>query len=308
MQIACPRCGAFTVIEKVFCIRCGERVVPLIKYDLRSADFIYPPDHDAMESLRSFKILSPILDELVVKRYIRSVLSRLERSSKRVDLSSRLGSIVRECGVILSLPRLPKVHLLETGLPTVFTFGKRGQQFLVVSSGLLEILDNDEIKAAIGHECGHIKCHHIEYHTLAELLVMGAELPLRIAGGILNMIPPVLRLMLLSWHRESEISADRAALIVSGDPAKPISLLRKLARIAPISENRAMEPLSTHPTHDERINRLMEYYRSREYAIIRRKIEWRLMVSKALAPFCRFCGSAKPVTSLFCPRCGKSQI
>lgn len=277
-------------------------------YDLRAADFIYPPDRDAMESLRSFEAISPILDELVLKRYVRSALSKLEKSSRRIDFSSGLGSMIRECGIILGLPRLPKAYLLEMSVPAAFTFGIRDQHFLVLSSGLLETFDKEEVKAAIGHECGHIKCHHIKYHTLAELLVMGAELSLEIAGGILNIISPILRLMLLSWHRESEISADRAALIVSGDPAKPISLLRKLARIAPISENRAMEPLSTHPTHDERINRLMEYYRSREYAIIRRKIEWRLMVSKALAPFCRFCGSAKPVTSLFCPRCGKSQI
>ena len=308
MQVACPSCGAFTAIEKAFCIRCGERIVPLTRYDLGAADFIYPPDRDAMESLRGFEALSPILDELVVKRYIRSALSRLEKSSKRIDLSSRLGSMVRECGIMLGLQRLPKIYLLEAGLPTAFTFGTRSRQFLVLSSGLLEVLDDDEVKAVIGHECGHIKCHHIKYHTLAEMLVMGAELSLELAGGILNMVSPLLRLMLLSWHRESEISADRAALIVSGDPAKPVSLLKKLARIAPISEDKAVEPLSTHPTHEERINRLMEYYRSREYAAVRRKVEWRLEISKALTPSCRFCGGAKPIVSLFCPHCGKSQI
>ncbi|MCL7393778.1 MAG: hypothetical protein LZ169_03005 [Thaumarchaeota archaeon] len=58
MQILCPSCGAFTSIEKVFCVRCGRRVVPLTKYDLKISDFIYPPDRDAMENLRSFEALS----------------------------------------------------------------------------------------------------------------------------------------------------------------------------------------------------------------------------------------------------------
>jgi Zn-dependent protease with chaperone function len=308
MQIACPSCGVFTEIEKAFCVRCGERVVPLTRYDLEVSDFIYPPDRDAMESLRSLEALSPILDELVVKRHVQSFLSRLRRSSRRIDFSSELGSVVRGCGIVLGLPRLPEAYLLESSAPATFTFGAGDKQFLVISSGLFEILDHGEVKAAIGHECGHMKCHHVKYHTLAEMLVRGAEFSLELAGGLLNLISPILRLMLLSWHRESEISADRAALMVSGDPAKPISLLRKLAKSLPTLENQALEPISTHPTHEERINRILEFYRSPEYKTVRKKVEQRLLVSKAISPFCRFCGSSKPVASLFCPRCGKSQV
>ncbi len=308
MQRACPNCGAFMAIEKIFCIRCGERVVQLTKHDLEALDFVYPPDRDAMESLKNFEALSPLFDELIVKHHIRSALSRLEECSSKIDFSSKLGSIVRECGVILGLSRLPKAYLLESDAPTAFTFGMKDQYFLVISFGLLGILDEGEVKAAIGHECGHIKCHHIKYHTIAELLLRGAEFSLEFMGGLLNVISPVLRLMLFSWHRESEISADRAALIVSDDPAKPISLLKKLAKNAPVSENPAFEPLSTHPVYKERISHILNYYRSPEYRAVREKVGWRLAISKALAPFCRFCGGAKPVAGLFCPRCGRSQV
>lgn len=295
-------------VEKVFCVKCGGRVVPLTSYDLEVSDFIYPPDRDAMENLRGFEALSPIVDELMIKRHVHQILSRLRRCSRRIDYSSELGSIIRECGIILGLPGLPEAYLLRSSAPTAFTFGSRDKQFLVISSGLLEILDSGEVKAVLGHELGHVKCHHIKYHTLAEMLVRGAEFSLELAGGLLNMLSPILRLMLLSWHRESEISADRAALIVSGDPAKPISLLRKLARILPALDEPALEPVSTHPTHEERINRILEFYRSPEYRAVRGKVEWRLAVSKAISPICRFCRGSKPVSSLFCPRCGRSQV
>jgi len=91
MQITCLSCGVFTEIEKVFCVRCGGRVVSLTRYDLEALDFIYPPDRDAMENLRDFEAVSPIFDELMVKRHVHQILSRLRRSSRRIDYSSELG-------------------------------------------------------------------------------------------------------------------------------------------------------------------------------------------------------------------------
>lgn len=307
-QIPCPRCGAFTDVEKVFCVRCGNRVIPLTRYDLTASDFIYLPDRDALESLKNLGPLSPIIDELVVKRYIRSALSRLSEEGERLSLSSELGSLLRECGLILGLESLPETYIIRSRSLTAFTFGSNKSQFLVLSSGLLRSLDRDELKAAIGHELGHIKCGHIKYHTLAEVLVRGVEYSLGILGGALNMLSPAIRLMLLSWHRESEISADRAGLIAVGDSEKVVSLLRKLHRGFGGVGNSVEELFSTHPAYENRVKHILEYYGSGEYRRVRRKVERRLKLSKALSPICRFCRSSKPLTSLFCPSCGRSQL
>lgn len=308
VQIPCPRCGAFTDVEKVFCVRCGGRVIPLTGYDLTASDLIYPPDKDALENLRSFEPLSPIVDELVVKRYIRSALLRLSEEGERLNLSSELGSLLRECGLILGLESLPETYIIKSDSLTAFTFGSDKRQFLVLSSGLLRSLDRGELKATIGHELGHIKCGHIKYHTLAEILVRGMEYSLGILGGALNMLSPVIRLMLLSWHRESEISADRAGLIVVGDSEKVISLLKKLHRDLGGVENSVEELFSTHPAYENRVKQILEYYESQEYRRVRKKVEKRLELSKTLSPICRFCRSLKPLTSLFCPSCGRSQL
>lgn len=307
-QIPCPRCGAFTDVEKVFCVRCGNRVIPLTRYDLTASDFIYLPDRDALESLKNLGPLSPIIDELVVKRYIRSALSRLSEEGERLSLSSELGSLLRECGLILGLESLPETYIIRSRSLTAFTFGSNKSQFLVLSSGLLRSLDKDELKAAIGHELGHIKCGHIKYHTLAEVLVRGVEYSLGVLGGALNMLSPAIRLMLLSWHRESEISADRAGLIAVGDSEKVVSLLRKLHRGFGGVGNSVGELFSTHPAYENRVKHILEYYGSEEYRRVRRKVERRLKLSKALSPICRFCRSSKPLTSLFCPSCGRSQL
>ena len=307
-QIPCPRCGAFTDVEKVFCVRCGNRVIPLTRYDLTASDFIYLPDRDALESLKNLGPLSPIIDELVVKRYIRSALSRLSEEGERLSLSSELGSLLRECGLILGLESLPETYIIRSRSLTAFTFGSNKSQFLVLSSGLLRSLDRDELKAAIGHELGHIKCGHIKYHTLAEILVRGVEYSLGVLGGALNMLSPAIRLMLLSWHRESEISADRAGLIVVGGSEKVVSLLRKLHRGFGGVGNSVGELFSTHPAYENRVKHILEYYGSEEYRRVRRKVERRLKLSKALSPICRFCRSSKPLTSLFCPSCGRSQL
>ncbi|RLG02682.1 MAG: hypothetical protein DRN54_04160, partial [Thaumarchaeota archaeon] len=140
-QIPCPRCGAFTDVEKVFCVRCGNRVIPLTRYDLTASDFIYLPDRDALESLKNLGPLSPIIDELVVKRYIRSALSRLSEEGERLSLSSEPGSLLRECGLILGLESLPETYIIRSRSLTAFTFGSNKSQFLVLSSGLLRSLD-----------------------------------------------------------------------------------------------------------------------------------------------------------------------
>lgn len=307
-QIPCPRCGAFTDVEKVFCVRCGRRVIPFTRYDLTASDFIYPPDRDALETLKNLGPLSPIIDELVAKRYIRSTLSRLSEEAEKLSLFSKLGSLLRECGLILGLGSLPETYIIKSDRLTAFTFGSDRSQFLVLSSGLLKSLDGDELKATIGHELGHIKCGHIKYHTLAEILVRGMEYSLGMLGGTLNLLSPMIRLMLLSWHRESEVSADRAGLIVARSPDKVISLLRKLHRDFGGAGSSMEELFSTHPAYENRVKQILEYYRSKEYQMIRKKVEKRIKLAKVLSPICRFCGSPKPLTSLFCPSCGKSQL
>jgi len=316
LDIPCPWCGAYLEAEGVFCVRCERRAIPLTAYDITVDDFIYPADRDALESLRQFGLLTSMVNSLIVRRYVDGMGHWLSRSAVEVDLRSELGAIIRECGVMLGLKSLPRTYILRGGSANAFTFGYGDIHYLVLTSRLLDELDWEEVKAVVSHELGHVKCEHMAYHTLAELLTDGLELSSKILGAGLDLLSPMFKLMLLSWHRESEVSADRASLLVVGDIDVVKSVLGKLCRRPPETSGAGLggpsdpllEILSTHPTYRNRVKLLEEYYGSGEYAAAREKLIRRIQLSRALVPRCRYCGASKRITDLFCPECGRSQL
>jgi Zn-dependent protease with chaperone function len=173
----------------------------------------------------------------------------------------------------------------------------------------------------LGHELGHVKSGHMLYHTLGEALSGGISLSASLLGLDILSIP--IRLALLSWHRESEVTADRASLLAVDDIAVIKSLMTKLAalprntRVSPrdfdIEKDEAgmlesfSELFKTHPLYANRFRRVKEYAESEEFLRATRKIELRQNLLKALVPLCRHCGEKKRLVDLFCPSCGRCQ-
>jgi Zn-dependent protease with chaperone function len=51
-----------------------------------------------------------------------------------------------------------------------FTIGKAPYN-IVLSSGLVNLLDKDGLKVVIAHECGHIKFNHVQYTNMLQHLM-----------------------------------------------------------------------------------------------------------------------------------------
>lgn len=51
----------------------------------------------------------------------------------------------------------PDVYLLESSIPRIFSYGGHGWPKIYISVGLMKVLDEGEVLAAIGHEIAHIK-------------------------------------------------------------------------------------------------------------------------------------------------------
>ncbi len=84
---------------------------------------------------------------------------------------------------------VPRMGIIEDGNPTAFTYGHYpGNARLVVSSGLLAILDPPQQKAVIGHELGHIKHWDFVIMTIAAIvpliLYLIARTLFRVAGRV----------------------------------------------------------------------------------------------------------------------------
>jgi len=103
----------------------------------------------------------------------------------------------------------PEFYLQMDPNPNAWTFGDT-RIFVTVTSGLLEMMNDEELDAILGHECGHILCHHVLYHTIARWLSSGLS-----SMGLLGAVAIPIQYALYYWSRKSELSADRAASIIT---------------------------------------------------------------------------------------------
>jgi len=181
--------------------------------------FVHPEDEKALNAMKAVPGF-----ETIVKKFLKvgyetllngvNLASKIQLSEKQLpDIYHRVTRICDKFGI-----DYPEVYLEMSPSPNAYTFGDT-QIFMVLTSALFEYLDDDEVDSVIAHEIGHIICHHVLYHTIAQYLKSGLT-------GILGDIAEPLRLAILYWERKSELSADRAAVLISGVDAVVRTQLR----------------------------------------------------------------------------------
>jgi Zn-dependent protease with chaperone function len=122
----------------------------------------------------------------------------------------------------------PEMYVTTDPIPNAYTYG-HNRPFIVLTSGLVDLLDEEERLFVIGHELGHIKCQHVLYTVLAQNVATVLEIVGRATLGIGSLIGAGLALPLLDWYRKAELSADRAALLCVQDLDVGIRVMMKMA-------------------------------------------------------------------------------
>jgi Zn-dependent protease with chaperone function len=192
--------------------------------------FEHPLDRTALTTLQAV----PGLD-WVVRKFITAIGERRLRllflaSSVRVSDKqfARLKTIYDEACDVLDIPpgERPELYVSQNFQANAAALGV-DKPFIVVTSSLLDLLDQDEQRCVLGHELGHIMCGHALYTTVLMLLVNLWYVFLGIPGGVIAMLG--IRLALLEWSRKAELSADRAGLLVSQNPDVSYHVDMKLA-------------------------------------------------------------------------------
>jgi len=84
---------------------------------------------------------------------------------ERPELRARLGRLARTADV-----RVPEIAIAETDVPNSLTVGGLGRATVVVSTGLLDRLDDDELDAVLAHELAHLRNRDATVMTLATFL------------------------------------------------------------------------------------------------------------------------------------------
>ena len=176
--------------------------------------------------------------------------------------------IVRDLAQRAGLP-MPKVYVIDSAQPNAFATGRNPQNAAVAAStGLLQVLNRDEIAGVMAHELAHVKNHDTLTMTITATLAGAISMLANFAflfggnrdregGGGLGMIgtivmmivaPMAAMLVQMAVSRTREYSADRLGAEICGNPRALASALNKIARGAEHIPNEAAEanPASAH--------------------------------------------------------------
>ncbi len=199
----------------------------VILTQISSVAYEHPADRAALNTLRSL----PGFDEVVRKiagffgeRGVRQVFLA---NAVRVGPTQRpkLDALYSEVLETLDWPVRHELYVSQTPVANAMAVGF-DKPFIVLNSGMLAILDEEEQRNVIAHELGHIMSGHATYTTLAYLLmVIGAQSIPWLAG--IALMP--FQLALFEWMRKAEFSADRAGLLGSQSVDPTMRVFLKLA-------------------------------------------------------------------------------
>lgn len=224
------------------------------------------------------------------------VLSMYKAQEITESENPQLYNSVRKLSEKALIP-IPRVYIINSASPNAFATGRNPENAAVaVSTGLLNILNQDELDGVIAHELGHIKNRDILTGTIVATLVGTITFIARMAGWammfggrdeeegggisdlLLMILAPIAAVLIqMAISRSREFAADNFGAQISGKPLGLASALNKLEQGNHYIPKRNAEPatahlfivnpltarsfgklFSTHPPTEERIARLQE--------------------------------------------------
>ena len=88
------------------------------------------------------------------------------------DVHPQLFNIVEEMKIAASLPKMPKVYIINDTAPNAFATGIKPEESAVaVTAGLLARLNRDELQGVVAHEVSHIVNRDVLYMTFAGIML-----------------------------------------------------------------------------------------------------------------------------------------
>ena len=205
----------------------------------------------------------------------------------------RLYRVVENLSITTGLP-MPKVYVIDDPAPNAFATGRDPKHAVVAATtGLIDVMDDNELTAVMAHEMSHVKNYDIRVSmiTFGLVCLVGyiSDIGLRMlvhsddddrspVGFVIGLITSILApiaasLAQMAVSREREYLADISAVKITRYPEGMISALKKLDEHArpmkrqnsatsamyisnPFKKGAITKLFSTHPPIEARIERL----------------------------------------------------
>jgi Zn-dependent protease with chaperone function len=185
---------------------------------ISSRAYEHPADRGAMATLRAvpgvasvLKAVAGMWNERAEKLF--AVASAIRVSEKQYP---RVNQMRVDCAETLDLDTTPDLYVARSPIANAYAIGI-DRPFIVLTTGLVEALDRDALRVVIGHETGHILSGHNVLRTLLMRLLRLQATVSWMPIGALGLRAVIAAL--LEWYRKAELTADRAGLLCSQDPA-----------------------------------------------------------------------------------------
>ena len=184
----------------------------------------------------------------------------------------QLHGIVDRVCALADMPK-PRVAIANSPMPNAFATGRNADKaVLCVTTGLINMLETEELEGVIAHELSHVAHKDVQVMTIASFLAVVAALLIRISfygelfgggrrsGNDQNSLPILAIIMLVSivvyavsfllirlLSRYRELAADRSGALLTGQPSALKSALIKVSQginKIPTKDLRTAEPLN----------------------------------------------------------------
>jgi Zn-dependent protease with chaperone function len=196
--------------------------------EISSRAWEHPADRGALVALRKLKGFDTVLkmlSGLVNERAARLALlgSAIRADERQFPVMHRQ---LADVASVLDAADVPELYVTASPFPNALTIGM-DMPVILVNSALVDLLDEDEMAFVLGHELGHALSGHAVYQTLLQRLLQ--------LTGVLSSVPlgglgiRIIVAALMEWSRKSELSADRAGLLATQDPAIAFRAHMKMA-------------------------------------------------------------------------------
>ena len=193
---------------------------------IASRSWEHPADRAALAALRKIPVFDDVLRRLF--GFFGEKPIRLAFQADAVKVSpnqfGRVHALYEEVARTLDAPMKYDVFISQTPIVNAGAYGM-DRPFIILNSGTVKLLDDDELSYVLAHELGHILSDHVLYRTMTMLLLNLAQMGFPIVG----LAARAVLVGLLEWNRKSELSSDRAGLLAVQDPEIAMRAMLKMA-------------------------------------------------------------------------------